>query len=81
MIGIILFWYRKLSIDERCDVYMEVLNKLATEGGGDFDYPLIIGDSIIRYEDDECIYFQYNDGRWASVELEDWVIDYGLFIN
>ena len=39
---------------------MEVLNKLATEGGGDFDYPLIIGDSIIRYEDDECIYFQYN---------------------
>ena len=45
---------------------MEVLNKLATEGGGDFDYPLIIGDSIIRYEDDECIYFQYNDGRWAK---------------
>ena len=39
---------------------MEVLNKLATEGGGDFDYPLIIGDSIIRYEDDECIYFQFN---------------------
>ena len=36
---------------------MEVLNKLATEGGGDFDYPLIIGDSIIRYEDDECIIF------------------------
>ena len=34
--------------------------KLATEGGGDFDYPLIIGDSIIRYEDDECIYFKFN---------------------
>ena len=70
--------YKELSIDERYELYMEVLNQLATEGDDTYNYPLINKDSISYNESEESIVFQYRNGWWGSVDLGDWIFDYML---
>ena len=63
--------YRNMSQEERVNYFLDVLYDIAESGIDPFNYPLIEADSIVYFEEENEIRFNYINGTPAFIPIDD----------
>ena len=63
--------YRNMSQEERVNYFLDVLYDIAESGIDPFNYPLIEADSIVYFEEENEIRFNYINGAPAFIPIDD----------
>lgn len=63
--------YRNMSQEERVNYFLDVLYDIAESGIAPFNYPLIEADSIVYFEEENEIRFNYINGTPAFIPIDD----------
>ena len=60
-----------MSQEERVNYFLDVLYDIAESGIDPFNYPLIEADSIVYFEEENEIRFNYINGAPAFIPIDD----------